>query len=71
MFGIKSNMKKTCYVIQRQKVEVRKVFGCSNGGGDVWIDDKDDSDDDGDDFDDADFDDADDVADNVPDYAGA
>ena len=54
---------KTCYVIQKQKFEVRKVSGCSDGGGDIGIDDKDD---DGDDFDEVDFE-----ADNVPDYAGA
>ena len=44
---------------------MRKVSGCSDGGGDIGIDDKDDDGDDGD------FDDADDEADNVPDYAGA
>ena len=59
-------MKKTCYVIQRQKVEVKKVSSCSDCGGDIWIDDKDGDDGDGDDFDAAD-----DEADNVPDYAGA
>ena len=42
---------------------MRKVSGCSDGGGDIGIDDKDD---DGDDFDEVDFE-----ADNVPDYAGA
>ena len=28
---------KTCYVIQKQKFEVRKVSGCSDGGGELVI----------------------------------